>query len=137
MTALYDYQLAVGNNNAAGLVNIQTITPAGDRAFWPPDAFSSYDPGTFRIRGDGTVTLAGFASTTWVFGVLTRAQLTYLSDTYCSGGWSGLVTVRTRIGRTTYANYNAVLTLTKPRDSQRRFTKFLDYRVEFTRMVAL
>lgn len=133
----YDYQIAAGNNNAAGLVNIETIVPSGDVAFYPPEGYASYDPGIFRVRGNGLTTTAGFAATAWVWTRLTRAQFEYLQDTYCASGWSGLVTIRTRIGRRTYANYNAVLTLTKPKDSQMRRPIWYEYRVDFSRMGVL
>lgn len=134
----YAYKLAAGYNNAAGLVNIESITPSGDKAFYPPQGVGAYDPGQFRIRGDGTVYVSGFAATEWLFSKITRAQVRYLQTTYCNSGWSGKVTVATKTDNiNTYANFNAVMVLTKLPESQRNFTIYRDYVVRFTRMEAI
>jgi hypothetical protein len=40
----------------------------------------------------------------------------YAKDTFCAGKYSGQGTIRTRIGRLTYANLNAILKLSKEID---------------------
>jgi hypothetical protein len=134
----YSYKIVAGANNAGNLVNIETITATGDSApFYPPEAYSSYDPGQANIRGDGTVYLAGFGRARWHFKKLTRAQWSYLQSTYCSGGYSGAVTIATRTGSTSYANFSAILILPKPSDMQRNFVVWTDVDILFTRLVAL
>jgi hypothetical protein len=136
-TVKYAYKIAAGYNNAGSLVNIETIVPTGDSAFWPPEGYGGYRPGESVVRADGTEYVAGFASTVWHFKRLTRAQYSYLQSTYCGGGWSGKVTIATRIGATSYANYNAILWLPKPADANRTFIRWIDIDLRFTRMVAL
>jgi hypothetical protein len=136
--AIYSYAIAAGNDNAAGLVNIENITPSGDNAFYPPAGIGTYNPGDFRMRGDSTLYLAGYASCEWVFRKITRAQLRYLMDTYCSSSYSGKVTITTKTDNAnTYANYNAVMLLPKLVESARNFTIYSDYRVRFIKVEAL
>lgn len=138
MTTRYDYKLAAGYNNAAGLTNLETITVSGDsRPFFSPVGYSNYRAGVRKIRSDGTVIFTGFPSAHWIIPAMTRKQWEYLSDQYCSGGFSGKVTVRTRVGRTSYSNFNAILVLPDPETLQRRFIAFEDVRLEFTRMIQL
>lgn len=134
----YDYQIAAGNNNAAGLVNIENITPTGGTPFKPPQGVGNWNPGAFRIRGDGTVYIAGYASTEWVFTTLTRLQHRYLMETYCNNSYSGKVTIRTKADdEDTYANYNAVMILSPLADAERNFTVYNNYAVQFVRVEAL
>jgi hypothetical protein len=134
---LFEYKIAAGYNNTAGLVNIESITPGGSVPFVPPVGMDGYSAGTRRVRGDGTDYIAGYASTAWQFSLLYWAQLDYLADTYCAGGWSGKVTIRTRTGRAVYANYNAVIKLPMPSESQRLFIVWRDVVVRFVRLVAI
>lgn len=139
MNPLYDYQIADGQNNAAGLVNIEAITPSGDRAFAAPQAFSSFNPGVLRVRADGLSYLAGFQSFTWLFSILTRAQWQYLQDNYSTSGnsYSGKVTVRSRNIDGTYTNYNTLINIPLLPDLDRQFTAYKQVRIEFTRAVSL
>lgn len=131
-------QLAVGYNNAAGLVALQSITPTNDKPFYPIQNYGTFDPGQFRTREDGTLYVAGYASAQFVFNVITRRQVEYLQDTYCATSWSGKVTVKMRTDDPdTYANYNAILLLTKLSEATRRQKVFVDYVVSFTRMEAI
>lgn len=134
-----DYQIAVGNNNTAGLVAIESITPAGDtRNFQPVRAFWDYDPGVRKVRADGTDYFAGYAVHGWTCAVLTKLQWQYLKDTYCNGGYSGAVTIRTRFGQpNTYANFNAVLRIPKESETGQAGPFYRDVRLLFTRLVAL
>jgi hypothetical protein len=98
----------------------------------------NYDHGAFELRGNGTRITSGFALVTWLIGVVSREQHYYLRTTYCGGGYSGLVTVRTTVGdASTFANYNAVLLLPKDIDGDYRIKQFVDYPMVFTRLVAL
>lgn len=136
--ALYDFQLAAGYNNAAGLANIENITPSGDyRAFTVPDGFASYSPGQSKQRADGLVYTTGYPTVTWRFGGLTRKQYIYLRDTYCNDGLSGKVTVRTLKEDGTYGNFNAVMIVPQLPELSRRLGAYEDCDIRFIRMVAL
>lgn len=111
MPTFTDYQISAGNNNAAGLTKLGKITPSGDIPFCEPTARLNYSPGMRRLRLDGTIYAAGWKSQEWTLGFLTLKQYDHLKTTYCGGGYSGLVTVRTRFNSGGYANYNAVLQL--------------------------
>lgn len=131
----YSYALAVGYNNAAGLVNVENIIPTGGTRFYPPDSYGRYDPGQVRIRADGAVYLAGFASTTWLFKGITRLQYDYLSDTYCGSSIAGKVTIRTLTNDpSTYANFNAILILPKLVDLRKVTSGFADCNVRLVRL---
>jgi hypothetical protein len=104
-----DYQIAAGNNNAAGLVALQAITPSGNIAFPPPTAKAFYNPGAIRFRGNGQAVHVGFPSQEWLMVWLTYEQHAYLKTTYCGGGYSGAITARTKYSTVAVANYNAVL----------------------------
>ncbi len=136
----YDYKIASGYNNVAGLTNLEAITPTGDRSFFSPVAYSAFRGGVRHIRTDGSVILTGFPSAFWVFPALTRKQWEYLQDTYCGGAgkFSGKVTIRTRVGgRSSYGNFNAIMILPDPAELTRRFTAFEDVRIDLTRLVAI
>lgn len=136
--AFYDFQLAVGYNNAANLTNIESITPSGDyRAFTVPDGFASYSPGQTKQRPDGIIYTSGYPTTTWRFGGMTRKQYIYLRDTYCNDGLSGKVTVRTLKEDGTYSNFNAVMIVPQLPELSRRGAAYEDVDVRFVRMVAL
>jgi hypothetical protein len=109
MPAFTDYKIAAGHNNAGGLTLIGLIVPAGDIAFPEPTARLSYSPGVRRVRLDQQLYVAGFPAQTWEMPFLSLPQYQYLKTTYCGGGYSGLVTVRTRWNAGAYAHFNAVL----------------------------
>lgn len=136
----YQYQIAAGYNNAGALVNIESLTPSGDRPFHVPDGWSQFDLGVEKIRLDRLSTLAGYPATAWVFAALTRKQYAYLQSTYTSGGASyrGKVTIKTiKADGQTFANYNAVMVLPKLTESQRRGGAYPDVKVQFIGLVAL
>lgn len=134
----YDYRIAAGNNNAAGLVNIESITPTSDKPFSAPNNFGQFDPGQFRIRADGKVYVAGFGVASWVFSAMTKAQYRYLMETYCNNSYSGLVTIRTRTDDPdTYANYNAVMILPKLPEMRKVTSGFADCSVRFMRLESI
>jgi hypothetical protein len=137
---MFDSRIAATWNVALNsLVNIETIKPSNDPyKFVAPVVYGTYYAGIQRTRGDGTITLSGSAYLVWLFKVLTRLQYEYLRTTYCSGGFSGKVTIYSRAGTSTYARYNAVMVLpagTAPVDGQ--FYAFKDYPVQMTRLVAI
>lgn len=129
--------IAAGWNVSLGsLVNIATITPAGDEQFAPPKSLPLYDDGLVKIDGDGNIKLLGYASTSWMFTRLTYAQYWYLKNTYCSGGLSGPVTILTSVAgnvTTTWTRLNAIMILKKPKE-QRSEYRYQDVEVLFTRL---
>lgn len=135
------YAIAVGNNNASALRALEGYTPAGDtRAFVPCRTWPNFDPGDIQIDGNGLDSYDGYPSTAWLLAVVTPIQDAYLSDTFCSGGRSGLVTIRTVTSRfNTFANFNAVLRLPKLVDSDfiRQGKNMRNYPMRFTRLVAI
>jgi hypothetical protein len=136
--AYYSHSIAAGYNVALlSLVNIESIKPTSDKYFIYPLASPLYDPGTYRIRGDGSVYVAGFPAIDWQFTGMTKAQYEYARTTWCNGGFSGQVTIYTRPGTTAYARYNAVLILPKPTDMKWAGDAFEDVKWKFRRLVAL
>lgn len=133
----YGYQIAAGYGNTAGLINIETIIPTGDRAFFAPVAYNNYKPGIRKIRTDGLLYISGFGTSYWILPAATRPQIELLQDNYCAGGFNGKVTIRTRINRRVYANFRAILSLPDPDTMRRIFLGYDDLRLDFFRMVAL
>lgn len=78
----------------------------------------TYNVGTLEQRASGLLTVSGKPSLQWVFDVAeTDEYYVYLQDTYCAGGFSGLVTIRTPTRQAgSYANYNAIMQLPKLSD---------------------
>ena len=142
MTIWYpDYKLAAGHNNAAGLAVVEGVKPSGDiYAFTYPKSLGTGDPGQRETREDGLDYFAGYLYDEWHYAVMTRIQRNYLRTTYCASGYSGKVTVRTRVDAETYANYNAAIHIPTPRDlgiNNQRQKKWLNVVIAFTQMEAL
>jgi len=138
-TIWQDYRIAAGHNIALiALTNIETITPPGDTRFVVVNSFGSYDPGAVRVRADGTVYLAGYATVVWRLAALTFKQYEYLSTTYCAGGVSGKVTIYTRLNSIAlYKRCNAILILPKMPELDKRVSAFANTALTFTRVVEL
>lgn len=124
MTYVFDpeLQIAAGHNNAAGLVSIASIIAPGDsRPFVAPSAWFNYSPGEFLIRLDQTRYIRGTPNTAFIFSFMTKNQWVYLSDTYCGGGYTGNVTIRTRLrDPNNYSNNNAIMYLPSPAETTPR-----------------
>lgn len=116
MPAFQDNQIAAGHNNTAGLTNIGLIVPASHIAFPEPVVMPYHNPGILKIRTDGAVATIGFPSQVWMMPFLTYTHYDYLLETYCGDGYSGKVTIRTRIRKNPYANYNATLVVPTPEE---------------------
>lgn len=138
MRPLSQYAIASGYNVPLdALTNWETLT-AGGRRFYAPQAFGSFDPGIYRIRGDGTLYIAGFGSLTWTMRYFLYAQHRYLMTAYCTGGYSGKVTIYTKTSNAAaYERYNAVMILPKLSESQPNFAILENYQIKFTRLEAL
>lgn len=129
--AFYGYKLGAGHNLPDGsLTNIEDITPAGDEAFYPPRQYGNYLPGVKRRNLNAGAYISGKPSDAWDYDRITWAQVQYLRDTYCAGGYSGNVTYTTQIGESgTYTRHNAVMDL--PIDAVPDFGIFPQYRISF------
>jgi hypothetical protein len=137
-----NYQIAVGNDNAAGLATLEgTVAAGASKPFPPVTNFQFVDPGEFRIRANGTLFVSGFISLTWrLDGGIDAVMEKYLRDTYCSSRYSGLVTIKTDIETNgTYANYNAVMYLPKRAEAGiiDGSLIFTPYNIRFVRVEAL
>lgn len=141
----YDYRIAAGHSVALGsLTNIENIVPAGERALYPPASYGTYSPGQYRIRGDGTVYVAGYPSVLWPWrgrpgGYITYGQAKYLRELICgSGGWSGKATIyTTTVSASTYERYNCVAVFPQFAESEPNFKIFAGFAIRMTRLVAL
>jgi len=102
-----NYQIASGNDNAAGLTAITALTD-GSNTFVDVLGLPSIMRGSRETLANGTTSRRGFQSQTWVSDLLI-GQYWYLVENY-----EGLVTVKSAISGTTWANYNGVLTLQDP-----------------------
>lgn len=138
MTYFSDNRIGAGWNVALNsLVLIESILPGGDTyRFRAPQVYGLYNVGQYRARGDGLIYVAGYASLTWLFAVMTRLQYEYLRTTYCNGGFSGKVTLYTQLGSSAYSRQNAVMILPTPAGTDGAFYAFRNYGVQMTRLVA-
>lgn len=135
------YALAANHNVAlVSLVNIETIKPTNDIYFHAPQAYGYGSPGLLGYRLYWSLGYRrGFPHVVWLLGVATRVQYEYLSTTYCGGALSGLVTIYTTVGKSTYARYNATMHLPAPDEAPgSEFYAFRNgLRINFLHLVAL
>jgi hypothetical protein len=132
-------QIAVGNNNAAGLALVTSLI-ANSVPFFEVTSLARWQRGQPAFTTIGTKVYSGFASVAWESSFVTLQQWEYLKDTY-----EGLVTIKTLTDDDdTYANYNAILNigdLTDYTDNLFWHTVYgkgiQDFRWIFTRLVAL
>ncbi|RMG82108.1 MAG: hypothetical protein D6712_15230 [Chloroflexi bacterium] len=113
--ALTDNKIASGHNNTAGLTLIEELTDSDGVLFYPVNDRYQYQPGEFITRGDGIVIPIGLPTLQWQ-SHLTLAQWDYIYTSLLGNTYSGTVTIRTRTTTDTYANYNAILSITPPTD---------------------
>lgn len=126
-----DLQIAVGNNNTAGLVAWESLTADGV-TFLPVRSFGTYDIGERKTRLNGRPYFAGGAKVQFLASAITLAQYKYLKTTYCAGGYSGLVTIKVRTDDpATYANYNAVIIMSKESELEYRFNAYENVVIDF------
>ena len=132
------YKIAAGYNVALNsLVNIETIKPTNDQYFYAPKAIPYGSPGAKKVKLNGVSYRSGYPYVDWQFGVLTRAQYEYLKTTYCSGGYTGLVTVYTTVSGSTYARYNAVIDVPETAAITDGFYAYKNVAVRLSHLVAL
>lgn len=132
------YMIAAGANVAlTSLTNIETIKPSGDRYFYAPQAIPFGSPGQRKRKLNGVAFFAGYPAVDWRFAVLTRKQYEYLKSTYCSGSYSGLVTIYTTLSGNTFARYNAVIDVPETAVIPEGYFAYKNVSVRFTHLVAL
>lgn len=137
--ARYSYSLGAGHNLPLGsLTNVEMITPTGDVAFYAPQSWGNYDPGQYKMRGDGIVYTSGHEVTHWRWRSMTRKQYQYLQDTYCNGGQSGTVTAYTLLDNPgTYERCNATMILPKLPDAGPNFSRYTNVDVLLVKLERL
>lgn len=130
--AHYNYQIAVGWDNSAGLANIEAISVTGaDPIFGTTHyyvrAFTQYLQGQEVFDINAGQTFEGYESVIWISSVMTPAAWSYLKTTY-----EGQVTIKTTLGVPgTYSNKNAWLRLPRPRNMNAKGTHFTDVEWNF------
>lgn len=135
-----NYQIYAGNNQAGNLALVTSYTDASSVAFIEPYGVGNTRRGELVIRCDGSAARRGYASVDWLFGWLTFKQWEY-----AKANWEGLVTVKTALNSSTFANYNAVLRLDDPADMTSALIQnsaytgraFIDAAFHLTHLVAL
>jgi hypothetical protein len=133
-----EYALSPGYNTTDFTV-IEGLVPfEGALPFQAFRGWATYDPGTFVIRGDGTLLIEGYPTAQWVFNMMTKYQLKHLMDAYCGGSYSGLVTVKTTTDvPDTLITCNAVMTIDKLPLQNPYFGNYLPATIRFTRIVPI
>jgi hypothetical protein len=137
MPAFTDYSIAAAWNNAAGLVKVGLIVPASHIAFFEPVGRPSWNPGITRIRLDAMNYQAGYESQEWLFQLMTFAHYAHFRTTYCGGGYSGKVTIRTRYQNTAYFNANAIAALPPAPELQSTGQGYQNVIVTMRKIIAL
>lgn len=133
MTMIFQTQLqiAVGNNNTAGLVAWEGLV-ADSIYFYPIRSYGTYDTGDIKTRLTGVPYFAGVDTLAFITTALTIAQFYYLKTTYCAGGYSGLVTIKARLDNpSVYANLNATIILPKENDMEYRGAVYVGAVIRF------
>lgn len=98
-------QIAPGHNNAAGLALVTSLS-VSSIPFVEVFTAGQYTRGEPRIKATGAPARTGFPAKEWTSGLLWLPQWEYLVANY-----EGAVTIRTWTGGTSYANYNAYLSI--------------------------
>jgi hypothetical protein len=133
MTMIFDseLQIAAGFNNAAGLESIAGIVAAGDtRPFVAPRAWFNFSPGQQKIRLNQRLYFRGTLNAAWIFRFMTKNQWDHFSVTWCTSGYDGEVTIRTRLrDPNSFSNANAIVYLPPPADTIPLLGKINDIRI--------
>lgn len=141
MPTRYQYQIAANNNNAAGLVNVETILATNEtRYFRAPRARDKGVPGAPSVRLDGLGHRRGFPYVDWLWPI-TWLQYDYARTTWTptatADGYSGYVTINSRLGGQTYTHYNAILFIPAMDSAGDGYGGFRQIVFHFTHLVAI
>lgn len=130
-----ELKLAAGHNQAGSLASIETLLAIEGLHPFP---YGTYRRGNRKLYPNGMVYNSGFSSFQWPFAVMMWAKHPYMMTTFCNGGESGLVTVRTNAEtQGTYANYNATMVLPQLPEVRTDSQRFEDYIIQFINVVAI
>lgn len=139
--AIYIYpnnQIAAGNNNTGGLVAWESITPTSDKPFLAPVLFGKLVGGETAIRADGSVYKRGYPVVFGEFGAITQAQVFYLYNTFCGGGYSGPITAKLRLlDPNTYVSINATLVLPDLNSQKKVGLGYQNFKFQYARVVLI
>ena len=127
----YQFKIAAGLNNAAGLVNVETLTD-GERSFYAvtlEEDFILRQPAANGIPFE-----RGYQAFTWKSD-LWRGQYAYLFNTILSGSLQGYATFQTLrlMDNGTYSIWQGVLTLPDFSGFQRNYKQYQGVLWQFTR----
>ena len=112
--AFFDYKIAVGLNNAAGLSNVETVFTAFLGRPFAVVSSGIASQGVKRDTPGGGIATSGSQIVTWTIATVSEVQYDIFQDTYAkdTGAMSGDVTIRTRVSASsTFANYSAKMRL--------------------------
>lgn len=124
-------QIAVGNNNTAGLVAWESLVADGVN-FLPVRQFGTFNAGERKTRLNGRPYFAGVPLIQFLVSAITLEQYYYLKTTYCAGGYSGAVTIRARTDDpATYINLSATMNLTEEYLLTYRYTGYEGVVIDF------
>jgi hypothetical protein len=105
-------QYGIVSGHGGTPVNWETLTDADGYKFPPVAGLGAYEAGTLVLRGNGSITVDGLPNIKWRVQYLTYKQYKKIKTDYCGGGYSGLVTIKTKTDDdASYSDYNAVLQL--------------------------
>lgn len=126
--------IAKGYNNAAGLINIETISVNGTY-FAPIDSFGKWSDGLFERDGTGKLIDTGYASTSWTAGFITLTQWNYLYTNILGGARSGPVTIQTlRYNADYHLICNAILDIGDPPGLNKAVATYNPFTYRFSRL---
>ena len=111
-TNLRLHAIAAGNNNAGGLTLVTALQDANGVNFTHVRGLPTRRRGVRRVRLDETTALIGSDTVEWISSGMTLAQYSYILSTFgIESANKGLVTITHDLTSTTFANYNAILTM--------------------------
>lgn len=141
--AYYDYSIAVGHNNAAGLINVESLIASaiGRPLAIPPRGVPVPDGSVRRTTLTGKQYAAGAKIITWSWNVIPQAGFASLINTFLGDfdTTSANVTIRTRKRDDTFSNYNAVMILPRIGQDYERGAggNLLNLNIQFSHLEAL
>ena len=133
----YDYKIGYGWNLPDGsLTNVEALTDNQGRRLYPPSAYSSWNPGTSRLRTDGNIYQTGFTGVEWEFDTFWREWYQVWQSTFTVGGTSygGNVTIKTPSPAGTFTAYSGVMILPPLSELERNLTSYKKVKISFMRL---
>jgi len=126
-------EIAIGYDNTANLVNIETIS-INSIPMSKVDDLGKWSQGDYLRDGDSVLQPQGYAMTSWAAGYMTLDQWNYWFN-YLGHKRSGKVTIRTRRYEASYSVIcNAVLDIGNPPTLTKGVNAYLPFVYRFTRV---